>query len=106
MGHPRRHHLKEAVARAVAERHVEHLRMLRVERHRFSQLVVVACRSGTRPQWRVLSGRDWASRRRQLMEPGRVARPTVPVRARTQLGVHNSSPYGANAALSKSFSSQ
>ena len=32
MGHPRRHHLKEAVARAVVERHVEHLRMLRTQR--------------------------------------------------------------------------
>ena len=40
------------------------------------------------------------------MEPERAARPTVPVRARTQLGVHNSSLYGANAALSRSLSSQ
>ena len=31
-GAPRRHHLKEAVARAVVERHVEHLRMLRTQR--------------------------------------------------------------------------
>ena len=32
MGHPRRHHLKEAVARAVVQRHIEHQRMLGVER--------------------------------------------------------------------------
>jgi hypothetical protein len=39
-----------------------------------SGLLVVACRSGTRPEWRVLSGRYWASQLHQAPPPEQVAR--------------------------------
>jgi hypothetical protein len=63
LGHAGGHHLEEAAARAMVERHIEHQRMVHIERRRRRGW------SGPRLPTCSSSRRGWASRHRQGVTP-------------------------------------
>ena len=74
------------------ERHIEHQRMLGIERRSLLRAAGGGMAKGTRAQWRVVSGRGWGSQLHQALPPNQWPGPPSIPNDRPQEVVHDSNP--------------